>query len=83
MKNNKNVFMLEIALIGTAITSCLSDHYALYMVLNGVMGEFNRNLFAKAIPLVCCCIALIIPIVLIYKDEKDEQKDEKEIEKGE
>lgn len=72
MKKFEKIFLLEIALIGTAITSCLSDHYALYLILDGIMGEFNMNVFAKAIPLTCSCVALTIPIVLIYKDDKKE-----------
>lgn len=72
MKKFEKILILEIALIGTAITSCLSDHYALCTILDGIMGEFNMNLFAKSIPLICSCIALVVPIVLIYKDDKDE-----------
>lgn len=68
MKNFDNFLILEIALIGTAITSCLSDHYILYILLGRVMGEFNVNFFIKSIPFVCCFIALIVPMVLIYRN---------------
>lgn len=61
------ILLLEIALVGTAITSCLSDHYILKLYLYAMIGEFNANFFIKVIPLVCCSIALIIPIVQIYK----------------
>lgn len=68
MGKNFNLLLLEIGLIGTAIVSCLSDHSALYMVFPQMQGEMHTDMIISYIPLVCCFIALAVPVARLLTD---------------